>query len=278
MQNDTIKGLPLNELEVVGLLQCCGDYEDTETGDTRPEYEMEFINKGLHEQASYQGAANRCACCGHALKLACLCVHRPTLAGYYIGRDCAAKVQRLQAFGFQIKNASVALTERIACTKREADFLKAHPEAKDAYVYARDTNFAPAIAKDIVQKIRRFGEPTVNQLALLVKLVQEDIAKRAQATATCTAGRQIVKGRVLGLKEKPGFGYKAAPITKMLVDTGTGVKLWGTVPERMVEEVTKGCVVEFSGTIEPSKDDPLFGFVKRPNNLRVVEKAPQNPA
>ena len=278
MENDTIKGLPLDELEIVGVVSCCGEYEDPETGEFKPDYEMEFLNQALHDQATYQGKKNRCSCCGHALKLACLCVHRPTLAGYYVGRDCAAKVQRLQVFGVAVKNASVALAERIACIKRENAFLTAHPEAKDAYTYAKDTAYAPKIAKDIVEKIRRYGDPSEKQIALLVKLVEEDITKRSRATAVCTAGRQIIKGRVLGLKQKPGFGYKADPITKMLVDTGTGVKLWGTVPERLVDQVQKGCVVEFSGTIEPSQDDPLFGFVKRPNNLRVVEQAPKNPA
>jgi hypothetical protein len=273
---ENIKALPLEELEVVGVISCVGEYE-TPDGDSRPEYELEYLNKALHNQATYSGSENRCACCGHALKLACLCVHRPTLQGYYIGRDCAAKVNRLQLFCPSIKYVSLALAERIACNKREADFLKAHSEVKDAYTYAKETSFAPKIAKDIVEKIRSYGDPSDKQIVLLVKLVTEDVNRRASIQEACPSGRQLVQGLVLGLKEKPGFGRHDDPTTKMLLELPTGIKVWGTVPASKVEEVTKGCVVAFTSTITPSKDDPAFGFVSRPANLRVVHQAPQVP-
>ena len=50
----------------------------------------------------------------------------------------------------------------------------------------------------------------------------------------------------------------------MLVKDDSGFKVFGTVPSS-ISRVSKGDVVEFTATLEPSKDDPKFGFYKRPS-------------
>ena len=48
-------------------------------------------------------------------------------------------------------------------------------------------------------------------------------------------------------------------LTKSLVKDDSGFKVFGTVPSS-ISRVSKADVVEFTATLEPSKDDPKFGF------------------
>ena len=60
------------------------------------------------------------------------------------------------------------------------------------------------------------------------------------------------------------FGYGASTL-KMLVKLDDGNKVWGTMPNTLIEiDTDKGDRIRFTATAEVSEDDDHFGFFKRP--------------
>ena len=100
--------------------------------------------------------------------------------------------------------------------------------------------------------------------------VREALAAIENRTASATPvpeGRIEVEGTVLVVKWQDsdyGGSYK------MLVE-GTGWKVWGTVPSTL--DLHGGDRVTFTATVEASKDDPAFGFFKRPTKASILEHA-----
>jgi hypothetical protein len=67
---------------------------------------------------------------------------------------------------------------------------------------------------------------------------------------------------------------------KMLVRDDSGFKVWGSIPSKMFDLATengvephgnsfKGKRVSFTAALQPSEDDPKFGFFKRPTKPEV---------
>jgi hypothetical protein len=84
--------------------------------------------------------------------------------------------------------------------------------------------------------------------------------------------RIVVTGTLLSTKETEGFyGY----VTKCLVLDDRGFKLWGTLPAT-IDCAEIGDRITFTARLEPSVDDPKFGFFTRPTkaaNLSDQEQA-----
>jgi len=279
MTNESIKGLPVNELRLVAVCVVLGFNPDAgENGSV--EAEMDVIDEPLWQTFKAQNQPNRCGCCGHTLKYACAIVHAPTGTGYWVGRDCAAKVENLRRFDRMIAQHTVALAERLACNKREADFLTAHPEAMSIIGWCRLAR-APKIAKDMLEKMRRFGELSEKQITTLESIREKDEARRASATGKALSGRHTVKGTVLSTKTIPGFDPRKM-VTKLTIDFGNGVRAFGNAPEYnaagQVMFPRKGDEVEFTATFEPSKNDELFGFWKRPAKFTITKHNPEDVA
>jgi hypothetical protein len=296
----SIKGLPLGDLSVTAIASVIDVYEDPETGNQIPEIEMEVLHEKDWEAFNApKSEASRCALCGHSLKIACAVTHRATGNGYWIGRDCARTVAALAGFEGIIKGATVALAQRIACEKREATFLAAHPDAIGVIQWSKRPN-ASRISRDIVEKLRRYGSISEKQLAVLEKVRQADIDRRASATGTAKAGRQVIQGVVrkvtLVERERLRFAIRTHYTAKILVDLGNGVRLYGNCPECLtldavcvgraleglsiighqacVSDILKvGDTVEFKASVEPKADDPLFGFWKRPADFKILKLA-----
>jgi hypothetical protein len=132
------------------------------------------------------------------------------------------------------------------------------------------------IAKDMREKLRRYGSLSDKQITFLASIKKEEESRRAKATGTVPTGRQRVSGYILSVKDVHG-PYGMA--TKSVLDLGGGIRVYGTVPASV--EVKKGQHVEFTATFEQAKNDPLFGFWKRPTkfsvNKAVVPKAVSEP-
>lgn len=297
--NETMKGLPANELTIAAICIVLGfDPNAGENGDV--ETEMDILDQKLWDTFKPANKPNRCACCGHVLKYACAIVHEPTGNGFWVGRDCAYKVDRLRRFDAEIAKHTVAMAERLACDKREAGFLVAHPEAMSVVAWCKSPR-APKIARNMLEKMRRFGALSEKQVQTLESIRTKDEERRRTATETVKAERRTIRGIVRKAEMKPGFRNDELTL-KLLVDLGTGVRLYGNAPEWMtVTEITLAAVlkekswmkvgahahsyevigvgdtVEFTATVEPSKDDNLFGFWKRPSNFTIIAKAPPAP-
>lgn len=273
--NETFKGLPVQELCVAAV--CIVVDVDPDQGVIT---EMEVLNEAAWKTFKPVNQPNRCGCCGHSLKYACGVVHLPTGNGYWVGRDCANKVERLRTFGDLIARSSVALAERIACNKREADFLTANPDFMGVFAWCKLPH-APRIAKDMIEKMRRFGNLSENQVRALEKIKTQDEERRSSATGTALTGRQKVHGTVASHKKVPGFNPNEEVI-KITVDLGNGVRAFGNAPSSnqygrpLIPR--KGDQVEFTATFEPSKTDNLFGFWKRPAKFKIVKHNSEDTA
>ncbi len=105
----------------------------------------------------------------------------------------------------------------------------------------------------------------------------EKEAKR-QAAQPVPTGRILVSGKVLATKLKDSqWGLQ----WKMLVEDERGFNLWGSVPKSIINEDVDGCglsrgdLVTFTATVEPSKDDNKFGFFSRPTKATATQAVEQ---
>lgn len=133
------------------------------------------------------------------------------------------------------------------------------------------------ILGDMAGKVHRYGDLSDKQIAFARKMLgylSEAEVKRQQREAeqaakvargaTVTAGRQVIEGEVTSTK---WFDNDFGGSLKMRVVDGD-LAYWGTVPRSL--DVATGDRVRFTATVEPSKDDPSFGFFKRPAKAEVL--------
>lgn len=271
---NSIKTIPLRDLSLVAVIFQCD--EDDEG---RPIFEHEVYNEEAFNRTSIP-KRTRCDCCGKPLKYSCLVEHTPTHEVFFIGRDCARTMESLRGWTSRVQDISLALATRAECNAREARLMARYPDLGPTIAWA--LTGINRTAKDIADKRRSF-ELSDAQVDFLRKLYQDDVARRAAATATCPKGRQTVQGTVLSVKfeTKPGFGYRAPDVVlcKVLVDLGTGAKVYGNLPTASFDPITKttqfakGDRVSFTATFEPSERDNLFGFWKVAKNFQKVPVA-----
>ena len=225
--------------------------------------------------------------CGNIV-YACIFYHAATNAYIVTGEDCAAKMEMgydvngMSAFRSKLKAAGLAVKGKLrAKAKLEGAGLS---ECWALYEMEFPTGGFPgyeeSTIRDIVSKLVKYGdisEKAERYLHVLVKKIASRAeraatrAAEAEAAAPCPTGRIEVTGTVVALKVVDGF---YGPSTKMLVKAESGFKVWGT----RTANFEKGDKVRFTATVEPSKDDPKFGFFKRPTKGEVLVPAhPVNP-
>lgn len=157
------------------------------------------------------------------------------------------------------------------------------------YQGAPDARFEERTIQDIIGRLAnpRNGNISDRQVAFVRSLLVKIAGRAAQAAqrqatreaerasaADVVAGRREIEGVVLTTKLVQGhFGTTV----KMLVQAADGSKVWGTVPAALTASYTRhgverGDTVALVATVEPSKDDPKFGFFARPTNARIVAR------
>lgn len=135
---------------------------------------------------------------------------------------------------------------------------------KMCYVYLNGK-----LPKDIVEAVER--HLLADQWAVLAKIDAEKEAKQAEQEARAAAAPDVpeerleIVGEVLTTKWQDSDWGGAF---KMLVIDDRGFKVWGSVPRAIEDDVARGKWVAFVATCEPSKDDPKFGFFKRPSKAK----------
>jgi hypothetical protein len=119
---------------------------------------------------------------------------------------------------------------------------------------------------DIVSRLVRYGsisDKAMGYIKVLLSRIPERAARKAQreaeqeAAAPCPTGRLEITGEVIGMKVQESY---FGDVTKILVKADSGFKVWGS----RFDNVHRGDRVRFTATVEPSADDPKFGFFKRP--------------
>jgi DNA-directed RNA polymerase subunit RPC12/RpoP len=170
-------------------------------------------------------------------------------------------------------------------TAARDDLIAAYPDlaALLSDRYAADFDFMG----DMRAALQR-GEMTPGQIRHAVAAVERDRRRDAEqaerdagdtaalaAGVTVPAGKLTFTGTVLTVKYQDGY-MPGRGGHKMLVQHADGWKVWGSVPGALEPEDRtgigwekwrqgmRGQVVTITATVEPSDNDPLFGFFKRP--------------
>lgn len=188
------------------------------------------------------------------------------------GQDCAEKLDMSCGDWNRFRKTISNHLEAQAGKKKAAAVLalKGLSKAWDIYSATGDARnnyrWEEVTISDIVSKLVKYGSISDKQVAfiekLLAKIPQREIVAAQRETekaaaADCPTGRVEIKGTVLGLKVvETDFGTS----TKILVQAETGYKVWGS----RFDNVEKGAAVHFVASVQPSNDDPKFGFFKRP--------------
>ena len=238
-----------------------------------------------------------CGVCGNANAIyTSLFYHAPSNSYVRVGENCANKLDMSagdwNAFRRSVHNA----LEALAGKKKAAALLTVEglEECWTIYATAREGR-EEQIISDIVSKLVKYGQLSEKQMTFLRKLLR-DIATRAErdaqrraeeaSAAPCPTGRVKITGTVLAVKVVEGdFGNT----TKILVRDDSGFKVWGTRPAirgPLVQEsygtrktyicVEKGDRLSFFAAVEPSNDNPKFGFYRRPTKAVALEVMPES--
>ena len=195
------------------------------------------------------------------------------------GEDCARKMDMLSSFA----SKSIGQFRKAVSDAREAQAGKRKAQALlgdaglsrcwDLYVATPSSNeWEERTICDIVGKLVKYGSISDKQTNFLHNLlgkienraaIQAQRAAEADAAAPVPTGRVTISGTILAIKEVDGF---RGPVTKILVKSDTGFKIWGSRFSITGNDggVQKDQHITFVATCEPSKDDPKFGFFKRP--------------
>lgn len=216
----------------------------------------------------------KCDVCGARFVHRAVLTHRPTGVLLSIGQDCATKYLSLGSLPREERadRAWKRIHQRESRIKMRR-MLRANPGLN------RVLKTDHPISRDLRAKVIKWGDLSPMQIELAHKLV-EQVAERKAAEVPAvpipvTDKRATYKGRVLGTKSQEG--YYGDTVIKMLVQVRVGdgaFKLWGTAPDSILFGTSgpiKGCEVEFNAKVEVSKDDPCFGFFKRPTKGTVTD-------
>lgn len=234
----------------------------------------DYCSQGIHYQF-FVGSAD-----GKRFKVGSDCIGRVYDTGAPIVRQAdrllKAEKRRQKAAARQ---AALAAREAQNAGTAEA-WLQANGLAGAWAIYSgpASTAYEERTIADIVGKLVRYGSITERTAdyarALLAKIPERatrEAAKAAEEAAAQplpAAGRYTIRGEVLKIKCTDG----PFPAVKMLVKAEQGWKVWGRLPAAL-DAIEAGVTVEFSAAIEPSHDDPKFGFFSRPTKARVIEQA-----
>ena len=187
------------------------------------------------------------------------------------GRTKAIKVYTQVAYdklsAARVKRESVKAAKEVAkheAAKVAAAIALENFRVENAVLIADLNAYAGrnAFIHDLRAKLHEYGSLSEKQVDAVHASL--DRAAKESMAADCPSGRVTVCGEVVSTKSvESQYGITL----KMLVRAVEGFKVWCTVPAKLTVE--RGTTVKFTVTLEPSADDPKFGFGKRP----VVEVA-----
>lgn len=227
--------------------------------------------------AGYKGnfdAKRTCDHCGAYFKYGSIFRHEPTGELIVVGWICSEETFDVpdRAALDQKRARERAAAGREALKRAEAlqawidedptrqtdviDWMLAHPE--DGFY------------QDLLAKMRKYGPLSERQEAAVRKGPEREAKRLAALAADAAAGpvpegRLVLEGEVLSTKwQDSDYGGSL----KMVVRLDNGSRVWGSVPssmQAMEQPLDRGDRVQFTATVEASRDDASFGYYKRPS-------------
>lgn len=237
-----------------------------------------------------------CHVCGAAAHDRAVFFHEKSGQYIYTGFDCAEKIDAGQSSLFRKVRSERQAIERAKAGKLKATALlgmrsiltrvQAHfvddigGRAKtppmsiqlDADLRRRAEDVSLTIV-DITRQLVKKGDLSQKQWDFLSRLLdqydrlpEQQRERDEQNLPPAPTGKVTVTGEVLTIK--PVVNDWGMTV-KTLVKDDQGFKVWCTLP-KAIGAAERGQRVQFSVTLEPSKDDPSFAFGKRPSKARYL--------
>lgn len=256
------------------------------TGDPYASWEEIFDGVNFHENGG-------CASCGAHFAHGAVYERTPT-ERIAVGHTCGAEYFGLDSIAaLRTKQASESRERRKLREAWEAQ-LADNPKFAAAIEWGKgddESGERDSFIADVARRGRQYGGATERQIEAVIRAHAKGLeweaekARRAAADAeaeSCPEGKQTITGTILSSDYRENtFSYYGEMIPKMLVRDDRGFKVWGTVPRVLMTRKVDGHVISglpekgervtFTATIEPSRDDRLFGFFKRPSKAERLE-------
>lgn len=227
---------------------------------------------------NWRAKIHHCAHCGNGnVRWITAVHHAPTGETVVFGCDCTQRLGFTDRHAFKLARLQRLADSRAAALKVHAQvqrFADAHPEiaaaraALDLPVHAGNT-----FARDVIQKLARYGSISDRQVSALVDSLARDVARAnrpAEVKIPAPTGKGItVCGEVISLKWQENQYGDSLKVT-IKVTTPAGIWLaWGSVPAALTSGLSRGQMLELTANLEHG-NDPSFAFFKRPRLARVV--------
>lgn len=223
-------------------------------------------------------STGQCDHCGARFAHGALIKHIPTGQHLTIGCDCADGrfgMSQAEYDRFRETKKQAAARSRLGRARQLLAWRREQPELLRLLNKGRDDEFLGSLRRQLCDK----GELSERQIEAGLKAgrsksewISKRDAERAQLEATgepVIAGRQQITATVLAIKSQDTeFGI----VWKLLVQLWGGSKLWGTQPASL-DGANRGDRVTFTAAVEPSADDPFFGYYKRPTKAYILSRA-----
>ena len=231
-----------------------------------------------------------CHCCGAQHLHGSVFEHESGQA-IVLGHICAAKLDFADAPKdfYDAKKRAAKIRKTLKAHKdRRAALRDWARENRDLLPFLR---FNHRITQDIRRRVIRWPATQLSQAQIvLLKRLPGQEADRAERKARedeqkrpvpKTDERLLIEGMILTTKvQDSDFGSQLKMLVRVEMDDDGFFKLWGTVPAAIEdllhgpEALTlRGSRISFCAKIQPSRDDPSFGFFSRPTKAVLLQKA-----
>jgi hypothetical protein len=228
---------------------------------TNPENANYRYLRGLLEESetARYGDGFQCDHCGARIRYVAVFKHLPTTSADF------AQMRRRSEFLRGQHRIVTARLEWVAADTTRVGVLGGLME------FRVDSEFFASL----LGAVRKYGTLTERQESAARSALMKFYARRSTPRVEVVkvdvpTGRMTVTGKVLKVAYYPGFRDE---VLKMTVDDDRGFRVFGTVPASLHWNATHECVargerVTFTADLSPSRNDPAFGYFKRPRDAR----------
>jgi len=237
-------------------------------------YGKEYAVSNLCRDDSRFASINTCDHCGTFFKYGAIFKNKDTGEHCVVGHVCATNTLNLTANEFM--NKKMRRTVEMIKTKLKGDAFLASLMSNRRDILS----WSHYIVTDIRKRFRQYGYCSVKQWSLVKKIVAEDIEREAAKVMEAKHAKPVIEGKgmviegvVLYTKWQDGYTYNSPQTLKLMIRDVRGFKVWGSCPSSIEEQVygSEKCIIKLVANVEASRDDPTFGFFKRPRKAKLLE-------
>lgn len=250
--------------------------------------ERHFEQYGEEVFDTYQGQDNphqdiqQCDLCGARFVHGAGLIHKPTGLLITVGGTCMEGIAGVRSLsnGEKWARANQARRDRERAGKMRS-MLAEHPGLNAALKVDH------YISRDLRANAIKWGSLSDKQIELAFKVQKDEANKPAETPAgpvPITDKRIELTATILGTKvQETMYGTQEKMLVQVDLGDGTACKLWGTLPQAVKDAQwdrdkemgewpsLKQTQLKFNAKVEPSKDDPNFGFLNRPTKVKVIK-------